>query len=173
MTGTSLEHTLRQALQTRTLLMPAPPPEELRERLEILRRCLDTLPETAGPGAVLLVGRGANARGRPLTGLTRLGSAPDNEVVLDAKYVSRRHAQLRRDGPDWVLEDVASTNGTHVNGHRITRQILRDGDVLQLGEATLLFLRPLPAAASDSLTRTAASDQSTLPVPPVPRRPGP
>lgn len=62
-----------------------------------------------------------------------VGRHPDCEVVLDDPTVSRRHAELLfRDG-SWVLHDVGSTNGTSVNGVRVTRCQLRPGDQLALG----------------------------------------
>jgi hypothetical protein len=60
------------------------------------------------------------------------------DVVVDQPTVSRRHAQLIfRDG-SWVLHDLGSTNGTIVNGARVTRCQLRPGDQLTLGERHLV-----------------------------------
>ena len=48
--------------------------------------------------------------------------------------VSRRHAQLRRDGKRWLLRDLGSRNGTRLNGARVTEEIeVRPGDQLSLG----------------------------------------
>ena len=57
------------------------------------------------------------------------------EVHLEDATVSRRHASLRwRDGV-WMLLDLGSTNGTWVNGRRVTSQTpVRRGDLVQLGE---------------------------------------
>ncbi len=72
-----------------------------------------------------------------ITGPTRIGRGPENGVRLDADdYVSSRHALVdaRSDGV-WV-EDVGSTNGTFVNGARITdMRLLRDGDVVRIGQS--------------------------------------
>jgi hypothetical protein len=66
-----------------------------------------------------------------------LGRHHGCDVVLDHPTVSRRHAQLLfRDG--WVLHDLASTNGTTVNGVRVSRCQLRPGDHLWLGEHHLV-----------------------------------
>jgi FHA domain len=55
------------------------------------------------------------------------------DVVLSDPTVSRHHAQLvRRDG-SWVLRDLASTNGTAVNGTRVARTRLRCGDLVAFG----------------------------------------
>jgi pSer/pThr/pTyr-binding forkhead associated (FHA) protein len=54
--------------------------------------------------------------------------------VLDHDTVSRRHAQLRRTGGGWEILDLGSLNGTWVNGWRVDRATLHDGDVVQLGD---------------------------------------
>lgn len=55
------------------------------------------------------------------------------DVVLDDLTVSRRHARLTlRDG-SWVIQDLASTNGTSLNGMLVRRAALRCGDVIRLG----------------------------------------
>ncbi len=68
-----------------------------------------------------------------------LGRHQRCDVVLVDLTVSRRHARLiYRDGR-WVLRDLASTNGTFVNGVRVGRCELRAGDQLRLGEQQLLI----------------------------------
>jgi len=73
----------------------------------------------------------------PLT----IGRAANNDVSMpDDEYASGRHARLepRRDGI-W-LEDIGSTNGTFVNGIRLTRERkLTPGDVVRVGETDLRF----------------------------------
>lgn len=62
-----------------------------------------------------------------------VGRHPRCDVVVGDPSVSRRHAQLTfRDGV-WVLQDLASTNGTRVNGKLVGRTALHTGDVLELG----------------------------------------
>ena len=68
-----------------------------------------------------------------------LGRHPACDVVLHAPTVSRRHAQLTHRHGGWVIQDLASTNGTLVNGERVGRATVRGGDVLTLGELTLLL----------------------------------
>ena len=66
-----------------------------------------------------------------------LGRSRTCDVVLSSEAVSRRHAQLFfRDG-NWVIRDLASTNGTRVNGIRVGRCRLRPGDRVALGDALL------------------------------------
>jgi hypothetical protein len=66
-----------------------------------------------------------------------VGRHPACDVVLADPSVSRRHAQLTfRDGV-WMLQDLASTNGTSVNGERVGRTTLRAGDVISVGNQAI------------------------------------
>jgi hypothetical protein len=76
----------------------------------------------------------------------RIGRAPECELVLKDSRVSRRHARLHaRDGV-LVLTDLGSTNGTRVNGHRVTELVLGAGDRIQIGD-TSLVIEAAPAGA--------------------------
>jgi pSer/pThr/pTyr-binding forkhead associated (FHA) protein len=67
-----------------------------------------------------------------------IGRSPDNDIVVLDLGVSKRHAELRR-SPSGRLSiiDLNSHRGTFVNGVRISRQELKDGDVITIGLATL------------------------------------
>jgi len=61
------------------------------------------------------------------------------DVIVNTAEVSRRHARLYLDGSVYVVEDLGSTNGTFVNGQRLTTPVsLRSGDIIMLGEAASL-----------------------------------
>lgn len=68
-----------------------------------------------------------------------------NDIVLDDPAVSRQHAKIRleegtrKKEPQFYLYDLASANGTFVNGRKIQRQWLKDGDQIRIGETTLVF----------------------------------
>lgn len=69
-----------------------------------------------------------------------LGRAPSNDVVVDDDEVSRQHAVLRRQDGGYVIADMGSSNGTFVNGKRITApQPLRVGDTIRIGRADLVL----------------------------------
>jgi pSer/pThr/pTyr-binding forkhead associated (FHA) protein len=76
-------------------------------------------------------------------GNTDLGAAPDNGIAITARGVSRHHARIWRqaDGACWI-EDLGSTNGTFVNGVRVTKEWLHDGDLITLGEWTTHYRAP-------------------------------
>lgn len=68
-----------------------------------------------------------------------IGRLPDNTVVIDNASVSARHASVFRDGDHFVIEDLASTNGTRVNGKRVSRHTLQNGDLVRIGKHTIVF----------------------------------
>jgi DNA-binding response OmpR family regulator len=64
---------------------------------------------------------------------TSIGRWEDNDVVIDDRWVSRYHAQVRREGEGYVVQDLGSKNGTFVNGRRIAAPTpLADGDEIQV-----------------------------------------
>ena len=68
-----------------------------------------------------------------------LGRSRDCDVTLDDPNVSRRHAELRREGGTWVVADLGSTNGVKVNGRRVNDHPLTPGDEIVLGLERLTF----------------------------------
>jgi non-ribosomal peptide synthetase component F len=71
--------------------------------------------------------------------LTMIGRMPDNDVHIDAEFISRHHAVALRAGAKTVIEDLNSTNGTYVNGQRVSRCTLKDGDLVTLGNTEFRF----------------------------------
>ncbi|HEY6425486.1 MAG TPA: FHA domain-containing protein [Pseudonocardiaceae bacterium] len=71
------------------------------------------------------------------TSCLRVGRLPDNDVVLDDLLVSRHHAELHRCADGWRLVDLASPNGTYVNGQRVAQAPVVEGDVIGVGHAVL------------------------------------
>jgi pSer/pThr/pTyr-binding forkhead associated (FHA) protein len=70
---------------------------------------------------------------------TRIGRGPDNELVLDTKHVSRYHAVLLAGPTHTQIEDLNSTNGVFVNGKRVARQALKDGDRVTIGRTQFRY----------------------------------
>ena len=69
-----------------------------------------------------------------------VGSAPDNDVVLDDRTVSRLHALFERLPGGWTVRDLGSRNGTFLNGTRIGEvTVLRPGDRVRLGSSEATF----------------------------------
>jgi chromosome segregation ATPase len=70
---------------------------------------------------------------------TTIGRTPDNDVHIDAEFISRHHAVALRSGAKTVIEDLNSTNGTYVNGQRVNRRTLKDGDLVTLGKTEFRY----------------------------------
>lgn len=66
----------------------------------------------------------------------RIGRDPSNDLQFDPyqdRDASSRHAEVTREGPDFWISDLGSTNGTFLNGERVTRHALKEGDVIAFG----------------------------------------
>ena len=74
-----------------------------------------------------------------LGGRTRLGRSPESDVRIDSSSVSRHHALIVTGAQHAIIEDLNSTNGVIVNGRKINRHKLKDGDVVVIGEAQFKF----------------------------------
>ena len=75
---------------------------------------------------------------------TTIGRTPDNDLSIDAKFISRHHAVILAGPTHTIIEDLKSTNGVLVNGRRITRQTLKDGDIVLVVKAQFRFaVRPM------------------------------
>jgi hypothetical protein len=68
-----------------------------------------------------------------------VGRVADNKIQVEHASVSGHHAALKLDALDYVIKDLDSTNGTRINGERITEQKLRRNDILRLGNIELLY----------------------------------
>ena len=75
------------------------------------------------------------------TAAVTIGRLPDNTIVIDNSAVSSRHVRIAREGPQFVVEDLESTNGTFVNGDKITKRALRHGDTILVGKHKIFFDR--------------------------------
>lgn len=96
------------------------------------------------PPAAFLVARQSKRTGRKPYKLklvtNKIGrDAAANDLILDDETVSAEHAVIKYENGSFVLYDLASRNGTRLNGNNIQRQSLMDGDVIQLGSVSLVF----------------------------------
>ena len=92
------------------------------------------------------------------TGVNTIGRMPDNDVVLEDAYVSRRHcAILVHAGDTCELHDVASKNGTFLNGRKINGPTrLKSGDEIRMCTRNLVFMSRVgePSAPATQPTRS-------------------
>jgi pSer/pThr/pTyr-binding forkhead associated (FHA) protein len=75
---------------------------------------------------------------------TTIGRTPDNDIRIDADFISRHHAVVLLYGTKTVLEDLNSTNGSYVNSERINRRTLKEGDIVTLGKSEFRFVIRTP-----------------------------
>src|SRR2546421_7432472 len=132
------------------------------DRLSVpsIRICLRGVEEVS-------IGRGdLNRGGERSAGEARLAlSIPDDRMSGD-------HARLRRVMGRWIVEDSRSRNGTLLNGRRIDREVLEDGDLLELGHSFFVFRAAIAPASGGPLpfrgeVRRAAEGVRALPPPPA------
>ena len=98
-------------------------------------------------------------------------ASEEGQLGQDAE-ISRRHARIARSNGSFVVEDLGSTNGTFVNGRRISKpEILSPGDRIQVGATTMVVQVSVPAAAPDADTRSSA--RMPTPEPPTETTPPP
>ena len=91
---------------------------------------------------LFIVNQGAKAGARYAldSDVVSLGRDPSSDIFLDDITVSRRHAEVERDGARYSIRDVGSLNGTYVNRKRIERGELSEGDEVQVGKFKLIFV---------------------------------
>jgi hypothetical protein len=74
---------------------------------------------------------------------TVIGRSKDCDIQLADPNVSRRHAELRQEGTAYWIVDLDSTNGIEINGHRMKRAKLEEGDTVTIGSTDLVFERTI------------------------------
>lgn len=116
-------------------LLPEPPAEEPQHTMVYRAEVPDEEPVRA----MLTL----DGKSRPITKPeVVLGRSREADLRLADANVSRKHAEIRRDGEAYWVVDLGSTNGTVVNGKRITRHELEDGDRITLGATEVVFELP-------------------------------
>jgi hypothetical protein len=73
--------------------------------------------------------------------VTTIGSVAGNTVVLADPAVSRKHAGIRKVDGNYELADLGSTNGVYVNGHKVPKKTLEQGDIVRVGNTEAVFKR--------------------------------
>jgi FHA domain-containing protein len=97
----------------------------------------------------------------PLVRRTRIGRATGCEVHIDSNSVSRHHALLLKGTRDLIIEDLNSTNGVVVNGRKVSRQLLNNGDLVAIGDVQFrVGLKPARSVADAAPEGNAAGPQA-------------
>ncbi|MBI3534208.1 MAG: FHA domain-containing protein [Deltaproteobacteria bacterium] len=69
-----------------------------------------------------------------------IGRGKDCEIILNDKKCSRKHAIIQNSGLSFLLKDLGSSNGTYVNGERITERVLKGDETIQIGDVQFTLL---------------------------------
>lgn len=88
---------------------------------------------------VAIEGPGKGADYKIREGKNTIGNSPENVIRIDDVYSSGKHASLRYDNQQYTLTDLDSSNGTFVNDEEITKVVLKDNDIISIGETKLKF----------------------------------
>ena len=98
-------------------------------------------------------------------GAASIGRASDCTIPIKDRYLSRRHAEIARDGSGWVVKDLGSANGTYLNGDRIEAETpLKSGDRIRIGDTEIVFVASEHNTDRLAVAETVASATIAIPV---------
>ena len=118
---------------------------ELQQRDARLARLETDKPAGEAQAWLLVSTEGDSGIAHVLGRRTTVGRTPENELRIDADFISRHHAVVLMGEGGTIVEDLDSTNGVFVNNVRVTRRQLSAGDLVTFGKTTFRFLRmPVP-----------------------------
>jgi pSer/pThr/pTyr-binding forkhead associated (FHA) protein len=96
--------------------------------------------ETADTPALIGLGDALNGEQFILSkNKIEVGRRPNSDIVLNESSVSSMHAQIIKDGVDWKVLNLLSSNGTYVNGEKVTEKVILPGDRIAFAEAEFVF----------------------------------
>lgn len=99
-----------------------------------------------------------------------LGRSSDNAIVIDNTYISAHHAEFRKvqGSQDYEIIDLGSANGIDINGSKVEKAVLKDGDKLTLGQLACRYYRDKAPQRSSPQPREAAAEAPVRPRPQPP-----
>jgi serine/threonine-protein kinase len=89
--------------------------------------------------ARIILRREGTSQEYKISGVVTVGRQSTNDIVVLEEKASRQHARITSTGKQFVYEDLGSSNGSQINGVRIQKHTLKNGDVIHIGKATLTF----------------------------------
>ncbi|HEY1898350.1 MAG TPA: AAA family ATPase [Steroidobacteraceae bacterium] len=108
-------------------------------------------------GRIIVATEGRTIQELPLAvGRVIVGRTSDNDLQIDSRFVSRHHCQIVTSAEGSVIEDLNSTNGIFVQGKRVRRYNLNDGDIVVIGKHELMYVDEHRARARLNSTEGAA-----------------
>jgi len=115
------------------------------EKAKAMKTQAFVMDANGGPGSTQLLGWIVPLQGPQrgelitLSPISTVGTDPKSTVLLNDKFMSSKHAEIKAENGVWVLRDAGSTNGTYVNNRRVDRHELVDNDFIKFGSALLKF----------------------------------
>jgi pSer/pThr/pTyr-binding forkhead associated (FHA) protein len=97
------------------------------------------------------------------TDRTTIGRVEDNTFQIADASVSSHHCEVHLRGSDIFIRDLNSTNGSYINGEKITEQVLKPGQTLRLGQVELKLEAEGAAGASSGTSATSATAAGATP----------
>jgi len=91
-----------------------------------------------------------------------IGRRPDTDIPIADPAVSGVHAKVQLIGDNYLIQDLNSTNGVHIGGRKIRQQVLKDGDVVVIGEHVLKFVQEGETAPADAKPAPPAAPRKTI-----------
>ena len=101
-------------------------------------------------------------------GRMTIGRKPHNDIQIENLAVSGEHAAIATILNDSFLEDLDSTNGTLVNGSPVSKHVLQNGDIIEIGKFRLEYLNPQATQATPDFERTMILRPSSVMAPKAP-----
>ena len=89
-----------------------------------------------------------------------IGRQPGSDILLDNLAVSGTHASIFSVGDDSFIQDFNSTNGTFINNKRVTKHHLRNGDMIVIGNHTLIYVNESAVKTVPDLAKTMVMHQN-------------
>jgi pSer/pThr/pTyr-binding forkhead associated (FHA) protein len=124
------DYTIVVEEEAATRSAPPPEPSVLSSRRPAVPARLVMLTQPASGAEFVL----------PTDRAARLGRSDDVDCPINHRSVSREHAEITRDGDQFVVEDLGSANGVTVNGRSIKRVELHSGDIIELGQVVFRYV---------------------------------
>lgn len=138
--GSSREPEPRRAAATSIPHAPAAEPIAAAAFFDAEAHALDELPPASAMATITVPGVAHDIvlRGERMV----IGRLKACDICLGDANASRQHAAIESEGTGWALVDLGATNGTLVNGTKVDRVRLRDGDIITVGVSELMYHEP-------------------------------
>src|SRR5688572_16416166 len=102
---------------------------------------------------------------------TTIGRKPDNDIVIDNPAVSGHHARIVRQGDEFFIEDLNSTNGTFLKGQKVLKAGLKSRDEVAIAKHSIVFMSD-EAVAAPAAAQSVSSESTVVMTAPRPKPAG-